>query len=432
MSDLTSSSSGLRVPATGQRAPATELTAPVTDPAATARTAPGSAAPVPVVLAGARGHGRWHLANLRRLQDQGRVRLAGICELEPLTADELAAFGLLGGDAPEQSADFGALLDSTQARAAVVCTPIPTHTGLALTAASRGVHLLLEKPPAASWADYARMADGVRRAGVACQIGFQSFGSHAVPAIGELVRSGAIGEVTGIGAAGAWVRDDAYFRRAPWSGRRRLGAVDVVDGVLTNPLAHAVATALELAGRGAAEDVLSVETELFRAHAIEADDTSCVRVTTADGPTVVVAATLCAARAGEPYVIVHGERGRITFWYKQDRVLIQRAGHGPEESVHGRTDLLENLVDHLEHGTALLVPPERTGAFMRVVEAVRTAPDPVALPADAWETRYDTPGRSARRTVHGVDDLVAAGAESLALFSELGVPWAPGSEVAAS
>ncbi|MCQ1575772.1 Gfo/Idh/MocA family protein [Streptomyces parvus] len=398
----------------------------------TRRTAPAPAgAPLPVVLAGARGHGRWHLANLRRLQHQGRVRLAGICELEPLTTDELAAFGLQGDDRPEQSADFGALLDSTGARAAVVCTPIPTHTDLALAAASRGVHLLLEKPPAASRAAYARMADGVRRAGTACQVGFQSFGSHAVPAIRDLVRTGAIGTLTGVGAAGAWVRDDAYFRRAPWSGRRRIGSTDVVDGVLTNPLAHAVATALELADRGTAEDVLSVETELFRAHDIEADDTSCVRITTTGGLPVTVAATLCAERAGEPYVIVHGDRGRITFWYKQDRVLVQRAGHGPEETVHGRTDLLENLVDHLERGTPLLVPPERTGAFMRVVEAVRTAPEPVALPADAWETRYDAPGGGARRTVHGIDGLVAAGAESLALFSELGAAWARSSEVAA-
>ncbi len=394
-------------------------------------TAPAGA-PLPVVLAGARGHGRWHLANLRRLQHQGRVRLAGICELEPLTTDELAAFGLQGDDRPEQSADFGALLDSTGARAAVVCTPIPTHTDLALAAASRGVHLLLEKPPAASRAAYARMTDGVRRAGTACQVGFQSFGSHAVPAIRDLVRTGAIGTLTGVGAAGAWVRDDAYFRRAPWSGRRRIGSTDVVDGVLTNPLAHAVATALELADRGTAEDVLSVETELFRAHDIEADDTSCVRITTTGGLPVTVAATLCAERAGEPYVIVHGDRGRITFWYKQDRVLVQRAGHGPEETVHGRTDLLENLVDHLERGTPLLVPPERTGAFMRVVEAVRTAPEPVALPADAWETRYDAPGGGARRTVHGIDGLVATGAESLALFSELGAAWARSSEVAAS
>lgn len=382
--------------------------------------------PLPVVLAGARGHGRWHLANIRRLQHQGLVRLAGICELNPLSEDELEAFA---GELPEQSADFGALLDSTGARAAVICTPIPTHTELALTAASRGVHLLLEKPPAATWADYARMTEGVREAGVACQIGFQSFGSHAVPAIKDLVRSGAVGNVRGIGAAGAWVRDDTYFRRAPWAGRRRLGGTDVVDGVLTNPLAHAVATALELADRGTAEDVATIETELFRAHDIESDDTSCARVTTTDGLPVTVAVTLCAEEAGEPYVIVHGDRGRVTFWYKQDRVLVQRAGHGPEEAVHGRTDLLENLVDHLEHGTALLVPPERTGAFMRVVEAVRTAPDPTALPATAWHTRPDGPGGGNRRVVRGIDGTVAAAADTLTLFSELGASWARPSEV---
>ncbi|MDX2624188.1 Gfo/Idh/MocA family protein [[Kitasatospora] papulosa] len=382
--------------------------------------------PVPLVLAGARGHGRWHLANIRRLQHQGLVRLAGICELTPLTDDELDLFA---GEMPEQSADFGALLDSTGARVAVVCTPIPTHTALALTAAARGVHLLLEKPPAATWADYARMADGVREAGVACQIGFQSFGSHAVPAVKELIGDGAIGSVRGVGAAGAWVRDDAYFRRAPWAGRRRLNGTDVVDGVLTNPLAHAVATALELAGRGTAEDVRSIETELFRAHDIESDDTSCVRITTTDGMPVTVAVTLCAEEAGEPYVVVHGDRGRITFWYKQDRVLVQRAGHGPEEAVHGRTDLLENLVDHLEHGTALLVPPERTGAFMRVLEAVRTAPEPAPLPPTAWHTRPADRGDGVRRVVHGIDGTVAAAADTLTLFSELGASWARPSEV---
>ncbi|WEH42442.1 Gfo/Idh/MocA family oxidoreductase [Streptomyces sp. AM 2-1-1] len=383
--------------------------------------------PLPIVLAGARGHGRWHLANIERLQRKGIVRLAGICELTPLDQSELAPFT---GELPEQSSDFGALLDSTGARAAVVCTPIPTHTDLALTAARRGVHLLLEKPPAATFADFTRMSDGVREAGTACQIGFQSFGSHAVPAIRELVADGAVGALRGIGAAGAWVREEAYFRRAPWAGRRRLGGTDVVDGVLTNPLAHAVATSLELAGSGTAEDVARIETELFRAHDIEADDTSSLRVTTTDGLPVAVCVTLCAERAAEPYVVVHGDRGRITFWYKQDRVLLQRAGHGPEETVHGRTDLLENLADHLTDGTPLLVPPHRTGAFMRVVEAVRTGAEPTALPADAWYSEAATQG--SRRVVKGIDAVVDAGAESLALFSELGAPWARSREVSAS
>ncbi|MFJ5778432.1 Gfo/Idh/MocA family protein [Streptomyces sp. NPDC093094] len=370
--------------------------------------------PLPLVLAGARGHGRWHLENIGRLQERGLVRLVGVCEPAPLTEEEF------GGPLPVQSADFGALLDATGARAAVVCTPIPTHTDLALTAARRGVHLLLEKPPAPSYAEFRRMADGVAAAGVACQIGFQSLGSHAVPAIRGLIAEGAVGTVTGFGGAGAWTRDEAYFRRAPWAGRRRLDGADVIDGALTNPLAHAVATALALAGAGRAEDVAGVETELWHANDIEADDTSCVRVTTGDGRPVAVAATLCAERPDEPYVLVHGSRGRITFWYKQDRVLLQRAGHGPQESEYGRTDLLENLVAHVTGGAELLVPPEATGGFMKVVEAIRRAPDPAPLPGSAWH-RLPAEGR---RVVPGADGLVAACADTLALYSELGAPWA--------
>lgn len=202
-------------------------------------------------------------------------------------------------------------------------------------------------------------------------------------------------------------------------GRRRLDGADVVDGVLTNPLAHAVATALALDGSTRAEDVTGIVTELLRANDIESDDTSCVRVTTTERA-ITVAATLCAENPGEPYVVVHGTEGRITFWYKQDRLLVQRSGHGPEETVYGRTDLLENLVAHLRDGVELLVPPAATGAFMKVVEAVRRAPEPVALPPDAWSV---PPGEN-RRAVRGIDALVASAADTLALYSELGAPWA--------
>lgn len=374
--------------------------------------------PLPVVLAGARGHGRSHLLNIRRLEERGLVRLAGVCELRPLDADELDGIG-----DPEQSADFEALLASTGARIAVLSTPIQTHTDMALAAARHRAHILLEKPPAPSFAEFRRMADGVAAAGVACQIGFQSLGSHAVPAIRRMIEEGAIGELLGVGGAGAWVRDEAYFRRAPWAGHRRLDGVDVVDGALTNPLAHAVATALALSGSTRAEDVEHIETELLHANAIESDDTSGVRVVTTAGTQVTVAATLCAEKSSEPYVVVHGSQGRITFWYRQDRVLVQRAGHGPVETEYGRTDLLENLVAHVTDGEPLWVPPAETGAFMRVVEAVRTAPDPLEVPAAHW---HSEPGESApRRVVDGVDALVDASADELRLFSELGAAWAP-------
>ena len=122
---------------------------------------------------------------------------------------------------------------------------------------------------------------------------------------------------------------------------------------------------------------------------------------------------------------MHGTSGRITFWYKQDRVLLQRAGHGPEEYEYGRTDLLENLVDHLTDGTELLVTPDATGAFMKVVEAIRLAPDPAPMPREAWRLIPD----EERRVVPGIDGLVAAAADTLALYSELGATWALPKEV---
>lgn len=365
---------------------------------------------MPVVLAGAHGHGRWHLNNLRRLTAAGLVRLVGVCDVVALDEEQLAGLGR-----PAQAVDLGELISRTGAEIAVICTPIHTHTELALTAAVRGAHVLLEKPPAPVYAQYERLTAGIEANGRACQIGFQSLGSHALPAIRALIADGAIGELRGIGAAGHWVREEHYFQRAAWAGRRRLDGTDVVDGVLTNPLAHAVATALAIDDT---DDVHSVELEMLRANDIQSDDTSALRLRTTRGTTVTVAATLCAEKHAAPYVVVHGSRGRITFWYTEDRVLLERAGRDPEERTHGRTDLLENLIAHVRDGAELLVPVRATGAFMKVVEAVRTAPDPVALPATT------VPGEiSPRRIVPGIDALVEASAANLRLFSELDAPW---------
>ncbi|MDA2807048.1 Gfo/Idh/MocA family protein [Nocardiopsis suaedae] len=375
------------------------------------------AGPVPVVLAGANGHGRSHLRNLRRLSDAGRVRLVGVCERAAL------ADGALEGLGPVPvSDDLGGLIERTGARAAVLATPIHTHLPLARTALEHGAHVLLEKPPAPSAAEFDALCAASDAAGPACQIGFQSLGSAAVAAVRRMVAEGAVGEVRGIGAAGTWVRTSAYYARADWAGRRRLDGRDVVDGALTNPFAHAVATALAVAGADRTPPE-GVEAELFHAHPIEADDTSCVRVRTRGGPPVSVAVTLCAEQARDPFITVHGSEGSIVLEYTRDRVALRR-GREERVSVHPRTDLLENLLDHADGGARLLVPPKAVAGFMGVLEAVRTAPDPEPVPAEAQEAALTDEGL--RRTVRGVDAAVFASAERVALFSEIGAPWAAG------
>src|SRR3954469_6859438 len=329
-------------------------------------------APADVVLVGAHGHGRWHLQNIDRLRrGDVPVRLAGVCDTRPPAGDELA----LIGDAPVATG-LQDLLDTVRPDVTIVCTPLHTHAELTLTAARAGSHVLLEKPPTTTLAGYERLLAGVTATGRACQVGFQSLGSPALPVGRALMADGVVGEILGIGAAGAWQRDRSYYARAPWAGRRSLDGVAVVDGALTNPFAHATATALAVDGDAGEEGLREVRVELFRANPIEADDTSSLRLGTARGTPINVAVTLCAERTAEPYVIVHGTRGRIVLEYRTGRVRLEADGR-VETTEHAATDLLENLVTHIRTpDTPLLVPLAATRSFMQVVEAVRLAPEP--------------------------------------------------------
>jgi predicted dehydrogenase len=380
--------------------------------------------PVPVVLAGVHGHGRWHLRNLDRLRGaEVPVRLAGICDPRPPAEDERH----LIGDVPV-AARLDDLLDAVRPEITIVCTPIHTHYDLTLTAAAAGSHVLLEKPPTSTLAGFQRLVSGIAASGRACQVAFQSLGSQAIPYVRGLMADDAVGRIIGIGAAGTWQRDSSYYARAPWAGRRTLGGVAVVDGALTNPFAHATATALALDGDTGQEGLREVRVELFRANPIEADDTSCLRLVTARGTTITVAATLCAERDAEPYIVVHGTRGRIVLEYRTGRVRLE-AGGRVETTEHAATDLLENLVAHVrEPEVPLLVPLLATRSFMQVLEAVRIAPEPLEIPPE--HRRIDTSGPHPRLMVPGIDDVVARSAAELALFSELDQPWARRATVA--
>ncbi|MCC8246034.1 DUF6807 family protein [Saccharothrix luteola] len=359
-----------------------------------------------VVLAGAAGYGRLYLREIAALEAEGLVRLTGVCEVNPLDGEARR----LVGDRPVD-ADLAELM--RDADIGIVSTPMHTHVPLARQVLASGAHLVLEKPPTPTLADWQDLVD--RSEGRLVQVGFQSLGSPAVHRLAGLMRSGALGEIRGIGVRGTWSRDDTYYTRAPWAGRRALDGVPVVDGALTNPFAHGVATALALDGSTGVDDVHDIELELLRARDIEADDTSCLRLRTRNGTVVVVAVTLCAEVVREPVLVVHGSRKRAELHYTEHRLVID----GIEER-HRHYSPLRNLLDHLaDPAVPLHAPLVRTGAFMRVLEAVRTAPDP--MPIDpAWLRR-----NGKRVDVDGVDHVVAKAAEHLRTFAELEVPWSP-------
>ncbi|MFE7077333.1 Gfo/Idh/MocA family protein [Streptomyces sp. NPDC057620] len=366
-----------------------------------------------VVLAGTSGYGATYLDEIAELEKEGALRLAGLCDVRPLVTTAQPQFGDRLFDSR-----LDRLIELTRPDLAIVSTPIHTHLPLGRVALDAGCHLMLEKPPAPSAAEWRELDALTRRAGVRCQVGFQSLGSGAYARLAELIADGTLGTIRGIGCYGAWSRDAAYYQRAAWAGRRELDGVRVADGALTNPFAHAVITALALDGSTGWDDITTLETELFRVRDIETDDTSCLRLITRRGTVITVAVTLAAQTPSEPVIIVHGSRQRAELHYTQDLLVLDG-----QATQYERTSPLRNLLAHLDDPqVALQSDIAACGAFTRVLDTVSASPSP-RLVDGRWLV-HEGQGLQARTSVRGVEHSVRASAERLATFSELDEPWA--------
>jgi len=345
-----------------------------------------STAPARLILVGVLGFGRVHAERIDRLAEQGLVEL--VAAVDPgVVLDPPSIYGVpLYTDLTE------ALAATVPVDVVIIAAPLAEHYQLAQLALTSGADVYLEKPPVASLDDFAQLLATEQETGRVVQVGFQSLGSRGL----DMLRADAlsIGRIASVSAIGAWSRTVGYWNRSPWAGRRSLHGRPVVDGVVTNPLAHAVATALAIVGCRRLDDVESVETDLYRANAIDSDDTSVVRIITTQGLPVTCALTLCASVEREPVVNVNGTLGRARFAYTADRVEVETEDRTRLE-IATRVDLVENLLAYRREGASLLVPLASTGAFMRVLAAVATADEPVRIDPRAIQWHGENEDRRA-------------------------------------
>ena len=363
-----------------------------------------------VALIGANGHGRWHRRRIAEVEAAGRVRLSAVADVRPLEPDPPVPDGV------PVFTDHRELLDRTGPDVVVICTPPHTHLQISLDAIAAGCDLLLEKPPVASLAAHHTLTAALSGAGRACQVGFQALGSTAWQRFSDALPG--LGPLGGITATASWQRDDDYYARSPWAGRRVVSGRPVIDGALVNPLAHAVMQALATARAVGAGRPRQLVAERYRVRPIEVEDTAFARITFESGLHVVIAVTL----AGEDFIAgeiaARGPGGRAVLEYPTDRVALP--GDDAPRKIEGRSDLLTNLVDHREAGAPLLAPLAVTADFTAVLEAL-TMPD-VPSPHLLDDAAVVTEGPT--RTIPGVNDLLRKVVETMALPSEMGVPWA--------
>ncbi|WP_326549727.1 Gfo/Idh/MocA family protein [Micromonospora sp. NBC_01813] len=375
--------------------------------------------PPRVALIGANGHGLWHRRQIAPLHDSGALRLVGLVDVRPVGP---------APDAPipagvEVLTDHRRLLARTRPDVVVICTPPYTHLPIALDALAAGADLLLEKPPVLSLDEHRRLAAALARHGRVCQVGFQALGSAALAELTAAATDGRLGTVTGISTVASWQRDDAYYRRSPWAGRRTVDGRPSLDGALANPLAHATMQCLAVAGAVDGSPPVLVELERYRVRPIEVDDTASMRITLESGLAIVVAVTL----AGEDFVpgevLVHGTAGTAVLEYPTDRLRLP--AEPTLRPVPGRVGLLENLLAHRRDpvGVPLIAPLARTEPFTGLLEVVQAAVEPQLVGAE-HVVATGVAGTDRVVTIKGINAMVRRAAAELSLFSELDVAWA--------
>jgi predicted dehydrogenase len=170
--------------------------------------------------------GHTHATALRQVPYSEFV---AVCDMDPArTAEYAARYGV------QPFSDVEQMIEQAGVQALTVCTPHPTHAAVTAAAANHGVHVLVEKPLAASLQDCDRAIGACRRAGVKLGVISQRRLYAPVRRMAEAIRAGKIGQpILGTLTVMGW-RDEAYYRADSWRGRWR----EEGGGVLVNQTPH--------------------------------------------------------------------------------------------------------------------------------------------------------------------------------------------------
>jgi UDP-N-acetyl-2-amino-2-deoxyglucuronate dehydrogenase len=153
------------------------------------------------------------------------------CDVDLVRATSFAArFGV------KPYSDVPRMLDECGVQAVCIATPHPLHAEPAIEAARAGVHVLVEKPLAASLSDCDAMLAAARASGTKLGVISQRRWYEPVHRMKAAIEAGKIGRpVLGVFTMYSW-RDPAYYLSDPWRGRWDTEG----GGVLVNQSPHMI------------------------------------------------------------------------------------------------------------------------------------------------------------------------------------------------
>ena len=281
-------------------------------------------------------------------------------------------------------ADYYEMIDRTELDAVVIATPTHLHRDMALAAFRKGLHVLMEKPLAASYGEAQIMVRAAKRAGVKLTVYQPHRASAYFRHLKRIIESGKIGRVY-------WVRRGmfSFSRRNDWQSLRKFSG-----GMLNNYGAHGLDQVLNLVGYR----IKRVFGDLQLSASLgDADDVVKIVLETREG--IIGEVDINQASCINPYeILVWGTCGGIVYSRGTFQIHYFDPGKLPEKALDRslasadrqypsddidfieetvavdeslQVDVFGDLAAAIRKDEPLLVDPQETLEVMRVIEKVR-------------------------------------------------------------
>ncbi|MBT8346293.1 MAG: Gfo/Idh/MocA family oxidoreductase [Desulfofustis sp.] len=164
--------------------------------------------------------------------------------------------------------DHRRMIDEANLEGVIDGTPNQFHAEIGIYCAGKGIHVLTEKPIAATLEEGKRMVEAVEESGISMLVGHHRRYYPPIRRAREIVQSGELGQLVGVSMLWALMKPDVYFEVA-WRSQKGGGPILIniiheMDNLrfICGDVAEINANARRLVRSGEVEDTVSMRFEL--------------------------------------------------------------------------------------------------------------------------------------------------------------------------
>lgn len=310
----------------------------------------------------------------------------------------------------------------------VISSPIHFHVPQSCEALQHDSHVLCEKPIGATVQEADHLIKSRDAAHRWVMIGYQWSYSAAIQSLKKDILKGLLGKPVRLKTLCFWPRDERYYQRNNWAGRKKDEEGNwILDSPANNAMAHFLHNLMYILGEriDRSAQPTEVTAELYRTYPIENFDSVASRVITVKGIELLLYASHTIPQDKGPMFSLEFEQAKVTYGEISDEILLKdhrgnEKNYGSPEKDHQFRKLFD-AVATVREPKLIICGPEAARSHTLCINGMQeSVPEIVTFPESMVQYEKD----KGKHWVKGLDEAFYDCYRKWILPSEAGFSWA--------